>query len=352
MNKLYPIKFIAEPRERVWGGKYLIKKLKKEFPEEDINGTDVNWNEKNIGESWEIWSLFGQGSQIANGFLAENTIDEVIETYLGDFMGDSVYKYYRGIFPVLIKILDVEDKLSIQVHPDDKTAEEMEDSFGKAEFWYIMDAKPDAKIYMGFNRDITPQELYDRIKNSTLEEVLNVITPQKGDCFYIEPGCVHSASGGVVIAEIQESSDVTYRIYDWGRENNPATARKMHIQEAIGIIDYKQYNKDKYFFKHIVDNKFLVNSSHFIIKAMKLSNEKRIYPSLVSSFIIYMCVDGKAEVVTNDHKTYDINKGETILIPAGMEDFMLKPKTDDALLLEVYMPQISEEPDSYIEDKK
>ncbi|MEG0517870.1 MAG: type I phosphomannose isomerase catalytic subunit [Bacteroidales bacterium] len=337
MNKLYPIKFTAEPRERVWGGNYLKNKLGKEF------------EKGKIGESWELWSLFGKSSVVAEGFLAGNTLDDIIETYMGDAIGDRVFEFYKGDFPLLIKILDIEDRLSIQVHPDDQIAFEREDSYGKSEFWYIMDAKPDAKIYMGFNRDITPSEFYERCKNGTLEQVLNIFTPHIGDCIYIEPGCVHSAGNGVVIAEIQQASDVTYRLYDWGRENNPKTARRMDLEEAIDIIDYTKYNSERYYFPQVTGSKTIVDSSHFIIKTFDITENIRIVPNILNSFIIYICTRGEAHIKMNDGTLYPIKRGETIYIPSGMEDFLLVPDKGNPHLLEVYMPQLEEDPDSYLD---
>ncbi len=337
MNKLRPIKFKAEPRERVWGGSYLKNALGKEF--------DM---ETQVGESWELWSLFGKSSVIEDGFFAGNTLDDLIETYLGDSIGDKVFEYYRGEFPLLIKILDITGKLSVQVHPDDQTAFERENSFGKAEFWYVMNAEPQARIYMGFNKDMTPQELYDRCKNGTLEEVLNVFTPKAGDCIYIEPGCVHSAGGGIVIAEIQQSSDITYRLYDWGRENNPATARRMDLEEAIDIVNYSAYDKEKYYFEQVKGNKTLVDSSRFIIKSAELTRNIRVIPSIFNSFIIYICTNGEAHIKMNSGETCGIKRGETIFIPAAMEDFLLCPDKENTHLLEVYMPTLQEN-DNYTE---
>lgn len=336
MNKLRPIKFTAEPRERVWGGNYLNTRLEKGFE-----------GEAPIGESWELWSLFGKSSLIGEGFFAGNSLDDFIETYLGDAVGDKVFQYYKGEFPLLIKILDIADRLSVQVHPDDQTAFEREDSFGKAEFWYVMEAGPEARIYMGFNREMTPQELYDRCKNGTLEEVLNVFTPKPGDCIYIEPGCVHAAGGGVVIAEIQQSSDVTYRLYDWGRENNPATARRMDLEEAIDVVNYAKYDKEKFYFEEVTGNKMLVDTSHFIIKSVELKENTRVIPALLGSFIVYICTRGEAHIKMNSGETYPVKRGETLFVPAGMEDFLLCPDTENTHLLEVYMPRL-EESDEYL----
>jgi Phosphomannose isomerase len=339
MKKLYPIKFVPEPRERVWGGDYLVKKLKKDF--------DAEISSKKIGESWELWSLFGESSVIENGFLKGNTLDELIEIYLGDAIGEGVFNYYKGEFPLLIKILDIKDRLSVQVHPNDEIAMERENSFGKAEIWYVMDAEPTAKVYMGFKKDVTPTEFYERCKNETVEEIMNVYTPKKGDCIYIEPGCVHAAGYGLVIAEIQQSSDITYRLYDWGRENNPKTARKMDLEEAIDIIDYKKYVKEKFYFEQVTGSKMLVDNKHFIVKTLDLTEQIRIIPSLINSFIIYICTRGEAQFKMNNGDTYDIKAGETIFIPAAMEDFVIHPIKGNPMLLETYVPQVEDE-DNYL----
>lgn len=340
MNKLYPIKFIADPRERVWGGDYLMKGLKKEFDEEFAH--------KPVGESWELWSLYGGSSTVSNGFLAGNTLDELMEIYLGDLVGENVFTHYRGDFPLLVKILDIKGKISVQVHPSDDIAMERENSYGKAEIWYIMDAKPGAKLYVGFNRDVTPVELYNKCKDGTVTELLNCITPHKGDCIYIQPGCIHAAEGEVVIAEIQQSSDISYRLYDWGRENNPKTARRMDLEDAIDVIDYSKFEKEKYCFSQITQTQTIVDTGKFIVKSINLEKPERVIPSLGGSFIVYLCLQGEAALKMNDGTKYTITKGETIFVPASMEDFLLEPGTPDTLLLEARMPQLTDEPDLYL----
>ena len=340
MNKLYPIKFIADPRERVWGGDYLMKVMKKEY--------DGEFADKPVGESWELWSLYGGSSVVKEGFLAGNTLDELIEIYLGDLVGENVFNWYKGDFPLLVKILDIKEKISVQVHPSDEIAFERENSYGKAEMWYIMDVKPGAKLYVGFNRDVTPTELYNKCKNGTVTELLNCITPQKGDCIYIQPGCIHAAEGEVVIAEIQQSSDISYRLYDWGREDNPQTARKMHLEDAIDTIDYSKFDKDKYYFQQVSGNTTIVDTSNFIVRHIELKQPERVIPSLKGSFAVYLCLSGKAALKMNDGTVYTVSANETLLIPASLEDFMLSPEQEGTLLLEVSMPQLTEEPDMYL----
>ena len=199
-----------------------------------------------IGESWEIADMGIEDSVVSEGWLAGNTLSDLMEIYLEKVVGEDVYKYYGRQFPLLIKFLDIHGKLSVQVHPDDEMAAERYDSLGKAEIWYVMDAEPDAKVYMGFNREVSAQEFYDRCHNGTVDEVLNVIYPKKGDAIYVAPGTVHAAEGGLLIAEIQESSDLTFRLYDWGREFDPATARQMHLEEAIDLIDYGKFDEGLY----------------------------------------------------------------------------------------------------------
>ncbi len=340
MNKLYPIKFIADPRERVWGGDYLIKGLKKDFDEEYSN--------KPVGESWELWSLYGGSSVVQNGFLAGNTLDELMEIYLGDLVGENVFSYYKGDFPLLVKILDIKEKISVQVHPEDSIAMERENSYGKAEMWYIMDAKPGAKLYVGFNREVTPTELYNKCKDGTVTELLNCFTPQKGDCVYIQPGCIHAAEGEVIIAEIQQSSDISYRLYDWGRENNPQTARRMDLEDAIDVIDYSKFDAEKYYFKQVSGSKTIVDTHNFIVKTLELGSPCRIVPSLAGSFTVYMCINGSASFKMNDGTECTLTKGETLLIPASMEDFLLSPTQEGTILLEASMPQLTDGPDLYL----
>lgn len=340
MNKLYPIKFIADPRERVWGGDYLIKGLKKDFDEEYAN--------KPVGESWELWSLYGGSSVVQNGFLTGNTLDELMEIYLGDLVGENVFNFYKGDFPLLVKILDIKDKISVQVHPEDSIAMERENSYGKAEMWYIMEAKPGAKLYVGFNKEVTPTELYNKCKDGTVTELLNCYTPQKGDCVYIQPGCIHAAEGEIIIAEIQQSSDISYRLYDWGRENNPQTARRMDLEDAIDVIDYSKFDTEKYYFSQVSGSKTIVDTHNFIVKTLKLEEPARTVPSLAGSFIVYLCINGSASLKMNDGTECTLTKGETVLIPASMEDFLLSPTDKDTILLEVSMPQLTDEPDLYL----
>lgn len=363
-KQLYPLKFIPIPSKRVWGGSNLIKKLGKEFYEADEDGNEQKLTTADsIGESWELADMGVQDSVVSNGWLAGNTISELMETYLDRIVGEDVYDHYGRQFPLLIKFLDIQNKLSVQVHPDDEVAEQRYDSLGKSEIWYVLDAAEGAKVYAGFNREISAQELYDRCHNGTVEEILNVIYPKKGDAIHVVPGTVHAADGGILIAEIQESSDMTFRLYDWGREFNPKTARKMHLDEAIDLINYGKFDDRLYHKGPLWEDgdkgdgviRQLVKCPQFTVNEMKVNSPLKIEKEKFGGFIIYMCINGGAaiQVPVPDGKggkmteSTELKKGETVLVPADMPDFVIVPTEKDTLLVEALVER-QEEVDNYI----
>jgi mannose-6-phosphate isomerase len=379
-KKLYPLKFVPVPSRRPWGGKSLVKDLGKHFVECDDDGNETVLGEDVlIGESWELADMGIVDSVVESGWLAGNTISEIMETYLERIVGENVYNYYGRQFPLLIKFLDINEKLSVQVHPDDEIAAERYDSLGKTEIWYVMDAKPGEKIYAGFSREVSAQEFYDRCNNGTVEEILNVIYPKAGDTLFITPGTVHAADGGILIAEIQESSDMTFRLYDWGREFNPATARPLHVEEAIDMIDYNAFDQNLYrkgplwgeeassepchkgeCEEHSHDDakvvETLVECPQFNVSKLKLADPLHIYTEKFESFIIYVCIEGAASVQVPSvnakgeecMQSYDFAKGETILVPADMPDFYLVPRDRTTVLLEA-VTRPAEDVDEYID---
>lgn len=400
-KKLYPLKFVPVASRRPWGGHDLVGKLGKEFVECDEDGNEnLIGPDELIGESWEIADMGIEDSVVSNGWLAGNTISEIMETYLERIVGEKVYNYYGRQFPLLVKFLDINEKLSVQVHPDDEVAAERYDSLGKSEIWYVIDVKPGAKVYCGFNREVSAQEFYDRCHAGTVDEVLNVIYPKKGDVIFITPGTVHAADGGLLVAEIQESSDMTFRLYDWGREKNPDTARPVHLEEAIDLIDYRPFNPDQYrkgplwgdeasyvpckshvchcheeghecdcheeghkCHCHEHDEsqegqmiQELVTCPQFCVSKIALTDPLHIYLEKFESFIIYVCLEGAASIQVPSVKengeaymeNYEFGKGETILIPADMQDFYLVPRDPATELLEA-VTRVEEEFDEYID---
>ena len=365
-KKLYPFKFVPIQSLKPWGGSALVKDLKKKFVEVDENGDEkILGSDVLVGESWEIADMGIEDSVVSNGWLAGNTISELMDTYLERIVGEDVYKYFGRQFPILVKFLDIQGRLSLQVHPDDEIAAERYDSLGKPELWYVLDAKPGAKMYLGFNREMTAQEFYDRCNNGTIEEVLNVVYPKKGDSIYVAPGTVHSAEGGLLLIEVQESSDMVFRLHDWGRENDPASARPMHLEEAIDMVDYRQFDQSLYRKGSLwgepcscepsaVDT--LHESAQFNVTKLNLKDPLHIYTEKFESFIIYVCAEGAASVQIPSTKengeafmdNYEFTAGETILVPADMPDFYLVPRDPSTVILEV-VSRPTEELDDYID---
>jgi mannose-6-phosphate isomerase len=346
VKKLYPLKFQPILKTKIWGGNRLAKEYSKyPGPEEEI---DLS----HIGESWEIADLGDESNVVSEGFLAENSLFDLLETYLGDLVGDKVFEMYNLQFPVLVKLLDISKDISVQVHPDDEIALERYDNYGKEEFWHILDADESARIYLGFKRKVTATEFYDKCKDGTVVQLLNEIRPRKGDNFHIKPGTVHSAVGGIRLVEIQQPSDITFRLYDWEREFDPKTAREMHLEEAIDCIDYSASNLSSLVIPTDTTRGPLVESDNFIISAVDLQESRHIYTERYDSFIIYICTQGSAsfQVMEGGKKvSYDISKGGTILIPASLDDFFIVPLEKDTLLLEVWL-RPAEEVDDYIDE--
>ncbi len=339
-KEIYPMEMIPQPKERVWGGNRLATEFNKPF---DPSVT--------IGESWEVSGFEDDSSVIADGWLADNPLFDVIETYMDEIVGEDNYKRFGNEFPVLVKLLDIQDRISVQVHPDDDTAFDRHNSYGKTEAWYVMEASDDARIYMGFRKDVDTAEFLDRCASGTLEDVLNVVKPKKGDFFFIEAGTVHSAGGGIVIAEIQQLSDVTYRIYDWGRENNPSTARTMHVDQALGCINFSKYEGAGFVAGGGNEPlKKLVECKYFTANELYLEKPLRVWPDRYGSFILYCCLEGEAAVVTSEDRLgRPLKRGSWILIPAAMSDFILKPVSQQVRIMEVYVGRM-EEKDAYINE--
>ena len=339
-EKLYPLKFIPIASPRPWGGTALVEVLGKKFSEE-AEGCPCRL----IGESWELADMGGQNSVVGNGYLEGKTIADIMKTYQKRVVGENVFKRYGTQFPLLIKFLDIEGKLSVQVHPDDKVAAERYGSLGKAEVWYVLDAKADAKIYMGFARDVSPEEFSKACKSGTADQLLNVIHPKRGDVIFIKPGTVHAAEGGILICEIQESSDMTFRLYDWGRENNPATARKMHLDEAVDIIDYKKYERADRLSSGLdqeLSAECIADCPQFTVNHLILDDRILICTDRRDSFLIYSCIKGKVSLEMDEEnegtKKYTLEQGDTILVPAECPRFTLNPLEEKSELLESFTP--------------
>jgi mannose-6-phosphate isomerase len=290
-NNLYPLACKPNLKERVWGS-----------------------------ETWLLSGLDQDASVIENGFLKGNTINEILEVYLTDLVGNTIYDMCGDEFPLLIKQLNVNDFLSVQVHPDDTRAAEMHHAYGKTEMWYVMDTKPQARLYLGFNRDMTPAAFYEHCIKGTLPEVMNCITPKPGECYYIPAGLIHACGGGVTLAEVQQVSDITYRIYDWGREHNPETAREMHVELAIDCIDYTRHIPKP------TTEGVLVSSPYFTVRLEELDASREVDDSAMDRFVVYMLLEGDLTIVC-DGALYTPSQNGCLLLPASLDYWKLKTNT-------------------------
>ncbi|HOK60736.1 MAG TPA: mannose-6-phosphate isomerase [Tenuifilum sp.] len=328
-NSLYPLKFKPILKERIWGGTRLHHSMGKQFPNP----------EEKYGESWEVSGVEGDVSVVQNGFLAGNTLNELIEVYMGDLMGESLYERFGEEFPLLIKLIDASETLSIQVHPDDETARERHHAYGKTEMWYIIDADRDALIYTGFEKDITREEYIQAVKEGNLERYLHREKAIPGDVFFIPAGRVHAIGKGVLLAEIQQTSDITYRIFDWNRVDGSGKSRELHTELAVDVIDFARVRNPK---SHPVDevNKTseLSACKYFTVNRLTFNNAMQRDYNMLDSFVIYLCVEGECSVVYASGSSERLTKGETLLLPADLKDIILRPQ-GKCSLLEVYINQ-------------
>jgi len=319
---LYPIKFKPILKTKIWGGEKLGTFLNKD--------TSLT----NVGESWEISDVEDDTSIVANGHLKGKSLKELLETYTTKLLGKKNYKTFGNTFPLLIKFIDAKDDLSIQLHPNDELAAKRHNSFGKTEMWYVMQADKDANLIVGFNQDMTPEKYLKHLKDKTLTEILNFDKVKTGDTYFIEVGRVHAIGAGVLLAEIQQTSDITYRVYDWDRVDDEGNSRELHNDLAIDAFDFDmkddfriQYKSDENISNEmVVCPYFTTNFIHVTDSILKLNTK--------DSFFIYMCVEGDALIIT-ETTTEFIKQGETILIPAAIETYKITSK--NAKLLEVYV---------------
>lgn len=328
---LYPLKFKPRFKERIWGGNALKTLLGKDIPEG-----------KPIGESWEISAVQGDVSVVAEGPLKGNSLQELIEIYMGDLVGDGVYEKYGIEFPLLIKFIDARDDLSIQVHPDDDLAFVRHDSYGKTEMWYILEAEPGAALYMGFNREVSPQEYMDAAQSGDITGLLNRVEVEAGQAFFIPAGTIHAIGKGIVLAEIQQTSDITYRVYDYGRTDEHGNQRELHTELAAGAIDFVRSDDYDVTPLPVINQPVtLVDDDHFTVSLLKVDdNLERDYSNL-DSFVIYICTEGELNVCYSEG-AIPLTTGEVLLVPR-QEDYI--EIDGDGSVLECYInytPKISE----------
>lgn len=325
MNELYPLKFEPILKDKIWGG----DKLK------NILGKDKASSK--CGESWEISAVANNISVVRDGFLKGNNLQELIEVYMGDLVGDRIYEKFGLDFPLLIKFIDANDLLSIQVHPDDEMAKERHNTFGKTEMWYIIQADEEAELISGFKSNINRDTYIKHLESRSLQEILNYADVEKGDVFFLPSGRIHSIGAGILLAEIQQTSDITYRIYDWDRVDKEGNSRELHIDQAADAINYNAvinpktyYSQNKNKTNPVIDCEYFTTS--YIVFDTPVEKDF-IY---IDSFVIYMCLDGKLDVTYNHNDRVEVEKGETLLVPAMIKNISIHPQQPSELL-EIYI---------------
>ncbi|CDF78760.1 mannose-6-phosphate isomerase [Formosa agariphila KMM 3901] len=320
---LYPLKFTPLYKYRIWGGEKLKTVLHKEYQEDSI------------GESWEISDVKGDETQVSEGSLAGKTLSALIEEFKEAIVGKKVYELFGTEFPLLIKFIDAKTPLSIQVHPSNEIAKERHNSFGKNEMWYVMEAEKDAELIVGFNQRVDKKSYVEALESGKILDVLNNDTVAPGDTYYIPTGRIHAIGAGVLLAEIQQTSDITYRIYDYERvDATTGKTRELHTEQAVDVIDYSVSDTYKTAYtKPENGTNTLVHSPYFKTNIMNVKGEMEKDYSELDSFVIYICAEGSLELVFNN-TTYKISKGETVFLPASIDAVSLKSENAD--VLEVY----------------
>lgn len=349
---LYPLKFAPVAERASWSGSLIENNFGTafcgKFVEKKVPGLT-----ENLSAVYNTADLGYIDSVVSNGWLLGSSIGEIMETYLDKIVGENVYYFYGRQFPLLSKWLEIKGDTPLLVCPDDIIAEERYDALGKKKFWYVVDAEPGAKIFIGFKKDISAGEFYTSCLDGSIKASLNEIPVHKGDSFIIHPGAVHCASGSILIAEISESSNLDFKLSVWRKA---AEEDGLDIEEAIDFVDLGKYSSPEPPHQHH-DEKFkasekLAEEEEFTITKLTLSDSLHIYTENFSSFLIYTCVSGKAELQLKSEggERVILNSGEGLVVPAGMQDFILEPKEEGTVLIEASVPKRDFE-DSYIDEE-
>jgi mannose-6-phosphate isomerase len=325
MNRLYPLKFKPVFKERIWGGSRI----------RDVLGLDFS-PLTSCGEAWVLSGVPGSQSVAANGFLKGNELNELVEIYMDDLLGEELFEKHREEFPLLIKFIDANDYLSIQVHPDDALAAQRKLGNGKSEMWYILQADPGAGLFTGFNREMNREKYLRHFETKTLKEILNREEVKAGDAFYIPAGRVHALGPGILLAEIQQTSDTTYRIYDWDRVDLQGKSRELHTELALDAIDFRHYPSYRENVRKQDNAAVTVADTPFFTTNL-ISFSKPFVKDYTSrdSFTLFVCIGGSA-LVDYDQGHVPLSRGETMLIPAELDRVILCPQPA-CEILEVYI---------------
>lgn len=316
---VYPLIFEPILKDRIWGGTKLKTDLGK-----------TNLPTETTGESWELSAVEGDVSVVSNGIYKNKPLTDILAQYPEEVLGTKVHKQFGIQFPLLFKFLDANKTLSIQVHPNDELAKKRHNSFGKTEMWYVMQADEGSRIIVGFKEKSSQEQYLEHLQNKDLIEILNEVEVKKGDVFFLETGTIHAIGAGIVLAEIQQTSDITYRIYDWDRVDAQGKLRELHVEEALDAMNYNVTDAQKHYTTLENKSNVMVNCPYFTTSYLPLNGSTGVSKD-GSSFTVYICTEGEFSVEIGTEK-YTFKKGDTILIPAVLKVFIL---SGEATLLEI-----------------
>lgn len=324
---LYPLKFQPIFKETIWGGQKLAIMLNK-----NLEG------KTNVGESWEISAVENNISVVENGSLAGNDLQEMIEIYMGELVGDKVYEKFGQEFPLLIKFIDANDDLSIQVHPDDMVAAERHHAFGKTEMWYALDGGDDVQLITGFKETVTRELFLEKLNANTLPDILNYETVQKGDVFFVPAGRVHAICKNNLVVEVQQTSDVTYRVYDYDRRDKNGKGRDLHLDLSLDVMDFKKVDTPKTAYTLVPNTPTeLVSCNYFTTNCIELNTKILRDYYKFDSFVIFIGLEGTTNIHYDGETSIELKTGETILLPASIPSVVLVPHNETSKLLEIYI---------------
>ena len=323
---MYPLKFEPVLKQTLWGGDKIIP------------FKHLNENLSNVGESWEVSAVEGSESVVANGADKGLTLPEMVRKYREELVGEANYARFGNQFPLLVKFIDARQKLSIQVHPDDELAKKRHNSFGKNEMWYVVSADEGATLISGFSRQITPKEYKERVHDGTFDEVLQTCAIQPGDVCYVPAGRVHGIGAGAFVVEVQQSSDVTYRIYDYNRKDKNGKLRDLHISQAMDAINFSDVQDDfrTEYETAINEPVEILTTPYFSVSLYDMTEEITCDYSELDSFVIFVCVEGSCRMIDDAENEVTICAGETVLFPAVTQSVSIIPE-GKVKLLEAYV---------------
>lgn len=318
---MYPLKFKPIFKEKIWGGQKIKTELGKDFSPL-----------ANCGETWEISGVEGNISQVAEGTLKGKYLPDLIEEFKEELVGKKVHQTYGNEFPLLVKFLDANQDLSIQVHPDDNLAKERHQGKGKTEMWYIFQADPGAKLIAGFNQPLTKEQYLEQLESQNLDQILNQESVQADDSYFIPAGRVHTIGKGLLLAEIQQTSDITYRIYDFDRVDDHGNKRELQTDLALDAIDYEHYSEYKTSYDQGINQiANLAECPYFITNRLYFDQTVRRDYKKLDSFVIYVCVEGELQLQYNG-ENMQVAKGDAVLVPACIQEVVLKAQPSFKLL--------------------